>query len=162
MKEDVYIENVLLDDAKELEKQPITDWPKQSIEWDLTIENWHLSMDDHDPESFKKEFPDAEIVWVKTSKLLRNLTKPNELPFPGFSRGKIARLVIHLQNGGKVSPPCILLGPEILLVAGGNHRIHWANIINLKKLPILIRAVEKSPILALGLQGLSFLACFSK
>ena len=144
--EDVLSKKVNREKAKVLQEKHHTEWPLPLVLWDVDPARWHFSMDDHNFQSFRSMFPDAEVVWAETTQIIKKLaTYSNRLddPFLPAYRCKSAKLVVHLQEGGKVSPPMMLFDAGALHVAGGNHRLGWAKHLRQEKLPILIRGQDR-------------------
>ena len=138
--------------AEKLKKTPKAKWPSPPLKWDTSSERWHLSMDDHSAESFTMKFPDAELVWVDLVQLhgkLANGSRRVKDPFSSNYKCKTARLVVHLDDGGEVSPPMIIHTEAGLHIVGGNHRFGWARHIAQTKIPVIICASQRTAIATL-------------
>ena len=145
--DDVLTERAQREKAAKLAKRKNAEWPRPRLVWDLEFAHWHLSMDDHDQISFAEAFSAVEIVWVHLSSLYDRLadgSRRTKDPFHSSYRSKTARLVVHLEGGGRVSPPMIILDEDQVRVVGGNHRLGWAHLLNEDILPILIRGSDRS------------------
>jgi hypothetical protein len=137
------------DKAAELQKIEKSRWPNPDSSWDVEAANWYMSMDDHDPPSFAKAFPNLELVWVGLHALIDKLADGSRRlqdPFHERYRTKTAGLVVHLEDGGQVSPPLVIEGGGKLHVVGGNHRLGWAQFKEESLVPILIRGSDRSAI----------------
>lgn len=135
-----------------LRRRRKADWPTPSIVWDLDPARWHRSMDDHDQASFTEAFPDIALAWVDLDDLHAELAEVSRRihdPLHQKYRSKTARLVMHLEDGGAVSPPFIVHSQTGLVVAGGNHRLGWARRLGEAEIPILFRRSSQSRIEAL-------------
>lgn len=126
---------------RSLAKRPIGRWPRISMSWDVRRETWWRSMDDHQAsDQFLQRFPDIQLSWVDVAEVKTALgpgwrkASPAASPF----RTKSARLVVHLEQGGRVSPPFVQPVNGRLEVNGGNHRIGWAIHMAELKMPILL------------------------
>lgn len=135
--------------ASELQEQPQSKWPTPLVGWDVERARWCLSMDDHDQQSFEAKFPDVEIMWIGTNYLLAELNHFSHSSSELFSKvhqKKIAELVVHLERGGKVSPPMVLFESGKFHVVGGNHRLRWAAYCKQQEIPVLFRGQDRKQI----------------
>jgi hypothetical protein len=124
-----------------LTKRSIGKWPSVKLAWDISPDNWHLSMDDYpSAEALFERFPDIRLAWVDMGDLKSALgpTWRRSSPAAAAYSYRSARLVVHLQDGGLVSPPFVQPISGRLEVNGGNHRIGWALHMEEPKLPILL------------------------
>ncbi|MBL3587495.1 hypothetical protein JMM61_19320 [Rhodovulum sulfidophilum] len=147
--EDVRAKKVKHEKSFALLEKKNSEWPMPKVIWDLAPEHWHLSMDGHDVQSFRLKFPDAAVMSVKTSQLSNILAAHSRRlgdPFSPNYRSKSAALVVHLQEGGRVSPAMTLLDAGGLHVVGGNHRLGWAMYLKQEEIPILIRSLDRKEI----------------
>ncbi|AVX03541.1 hypothetical protein MXMO3_01010 [Maritalea myrionectae] len=143
----VLADRAIQEKSRLLSKKSDDDWPKVKVDWDLDLSRWHLSMDDHDQDSFLKKFPDVQMDWANLEGLLANLhvgSSRKKGPFSEPYRSKTARLVVHLQNGGKVSPPMVIRDENGLHVVGGNHRLGWAEYMKQTEVPILFLGKDRA------------------
>ena len=148
----VLAEKVINEKVEKLKKKHKAKWPSPPVKWDTVPERWYLSLDDHSTESFAMKFPDAELVWVDLAQLhdkLANGSKRVKDPFSSNYKCKTARLVVHLDDGGEVSPPMIIHNKAGLHIVGGNHRFGWARHITQLKIPVIICASQRTAIATL-------------
>lgn len=117
------------------------------MSWDVRPENWHLSMDDY-PSALDliQRFPDIELAWVDVADLRSALGQGWRRTSPAAAghRYRSSRLVIHLEDGGSVSPPFVQPLRGQLEVNGGNHRIGWAIHVGELRMPVLLQRSHRA------------------
>lgn len=135
-------------EIEELEDQM---WPALDVDWDEEECNFYLAMDTSTETEFKSEFGDIKVLNVNLMHLHDRLgygsTRGEVLPFAEEYRGKTAMLLAHLESGGKVTPPIVVVSCDQLVIAGGNHRFGWAKYRKQSNIPILVQACQKDDIL---------------
>ncbi len=125
------------------------EWPDVPVRWDLDPARFHWSLDGETAASFADAYPEAEAVWVDTHALcsrLVDISRRHESPFASDYRSTTAKLVVHLEAGGQVSPPLLSLVPGGLFIAGGNHRLALALHRGDRAIPILVCRSERAAI----------------
>ncbi|MBS0363234.1 MAG: hypothetical protein JSR98_17800 [Proteobacteria bacterium] len=117
------------------------DRPRPSLAWDLSPANWHRALDGCDPTEFGSLYADVAVFSVGRRDLLAAFSpyaRRKAGPWSERYRSKTARLVAHLDAGGRVTPPLVTQVPQGLALAGGYHRLGWAHYRRIGLMPILL------------------------
>lgn len=118
------------------------EWPRPPIRWDLRRAHWFRSMDGYNgPAQFFEDYPDVRLAWAATAEVhaaIGGARWRKEGPGAAPYRSRTVRLIVHLQEGGKVSPPHLEPTGNKAIVLGGNHRIGWALHVGASRLPVIV------------------------
>lgn len=121
------------------------DRPQPDLAWDLSQANWHRALDHCEAADFAQHYPVAAVVSVAVDDLIANLAEAAQRrtgPWSKAYRHKTAGLVAHLEAGGQVSPPMVVVTSAGLAMAGGYHRLGWAQFRGARMLPLLVSRQE--------------------
>lgn len=131
--------------ATALLKLKVADRPQPDLAWDLGRANWHRALDHCEAAAFAQHYPDAAVVSVVVDDLVANLAETAQRrtgPWSKAYRHKTGGLVAHLEAGGLVTPPMVVVTSAGLAMAGGYRRLGWAQFRGARMLPVLVSRQE--------------------
>lgn len=136
--------------AERVIRKPVAEWPEFEPVWDCDDASFHLSLDGTSPEAFASSYPDGVCCCdVDLSDLDSQLcggSLRSAAEVWGIADTKVAEAICFWTEGGKMTPPMILLitaeGKPQLYVKGGNNRLAIVRAKGVVRLKVLIRRNE--------------------
>lgn len=134
--------------------KPIEQWPRFSINWDLSCEGMRYALDGVTADQFSNSYPSGLLVrWVDLNDLNEALCPFNkraraETWEVGF-KDKLARVIAWASDGQPLTPIFLGLNKALgnkLKLEGGNHRYAMINAMNLTPIPVLLEESSISEI----------------
>jgi hypothetical protein len=134
--------------ADKIEGKPLEMWPTFDVRWDLDPANFYRAFDGADPTSIDKnelvpiqDVPLANVdvaltpYWHRTAEEAWSVGSPD----------KAARVIIHWEEGGLMTPPLLVpVNDGQLSIAGGNHRLAVARTKGVTRLPVLSKVADEA------------------
>lgn len=142
----------MIEESKKYEGTPSSEWPAIEFNWDLSQEGQRFSLDGTSANDFLKYYPNGFLLGSvnlqEFDKKLCHYSRRDEgeLWEVGFS-DKLARLIIYLSEGRKISPPLVkpLKSGEVIF-NGGHHRYTIAKELSVQSIPIHVQPEYKPEI----------------
>ncbi|MDR5799013.1 MULTISPECIES: hypothetical protein [Caballeronia] len=132
--------------AKKLIRKPLSKWPQFEPVWDCNEANFYFALDGESPEAFASDYPQGvRCCDVDLSELDARLcagSRRSAGEVWGFADSKVAEAICFWAEGGKMTPPMILLvtvgGEAQLHVKGGNNRLAIVRAKGIARVKVLI------------------------
>lgn len=138
--------------AKKMIRKPVARWPAFDPKWDCDEASFYLSLDGESPESFNYLYPQGvcccDVDLSELDSRLCAMSRRSAAEIWGFADAKVAEAIRFWAEGGKMTPPMIVLveGKKELYVAGGNNRLSVARAKGVTRIKILVRRDELAAI----------------
>jgi len=123
--------------------KPVGEWPEFEIMWDFSPDRQHYCLDGETPDTIKAQFPNGFAVGYTSlaqldEKLHRGSKRTNDEIWNIGCKSKLAKCIVHWQEGNLMTPVIIRAFKDEIHIAGGNHRLAIARARNIEKVPFYV------------------------